>query len=93
VRESQSSFSDPKEACSIAYIRSDFWLQESIKRLETQGLLLQNSMDIIKNANEELNVVKEEAGENVSIKLQAVLKETLDYLHLSVSVRYVMETM
>jgi hypothetical protein len=29
VRESQSAFSDPKVACSIAYVRSDFgWLPE-----------------------------------------------------------------
>jgi hypothetical protein len=36
MHESQSALSDPKVACSIAYIRSNFgWLPESIKRLET----------------------------------------------------------
>jgi hypothetical protein len=39
--ESEGALSDPKEACSIAYIRNNFgWLPERIKRLETQGLLL-----------------------------------------------------
>jgi hypothetical protein len=73
--ESQSAFSDPKVAYSIAYIRSNFgWLRESTKRLETQGLPLQGSMDIMKNASEKLSAVKGEAGESVSTKLQAVLK-------------------
>jgi hypothetical protein len=34
VRESQSAFCDPKVACFIAYIRSNFgWLPETTKRL------------------------------------------------------------
>jgi hypothetical protein len=53
VHESQSAFSDPKVACSIAYIRGNFgWLPGSIKRLETQGLPLQESVDVMKNASE-----------------------------------------
>jgi hypothetical protein len=37
VRESGSEFSDPKVACSIVYVLSNFgWLQENIKRTETQ---------------------------------------------------------
>jgi hypothetical protein len=75
VRESQSAFSDPEVACSIAYIRSNFGLlPENIKRLETQGLPLQESMDIMKSASEKHSVVEGEAGESVSTKLQAVLK-------------------
>jgi hypothetical protein len=62
-------------ACSTPCIRSNFgWLLESIKRLETQGLPLQESMDTMKNASEKLSVVKKEAGESVSTKLQALLK-------------------
>jgi hypothetical protein len=34
------------------------------KRLRTQGLPLQESRDIMKNANEKLSVVKMEAGES-----------------------------
>jgi hypothetical protein len=68
-------------ACSIAYIRSNFrWLQESIKRLATQGLLLQESMDIIKNASEKLSAVKGEAGESISAELQVVLKRNPGFL-------------
>jgi hypothetical protein len=70
MRKSQSAFSDPKVACSIAYIRSNFGLlPEKIKRLETQELPLQKSMDIMKNSCEKLSVVKGEAGEGVSTKL------------------------
>jgi hypothetical protein len=43
VRESQRAFTDPKVACSVAYIRSNFdWFPESIKCLETQGVSLQD---------------------------------------------------
>jgi hypothetical protein len=70
VRESQSAFSDPEVACSVVYIRSNFGLlPESIKRLETQGRLLQESMGIMKKASEKLSV-----GESVATKLQVVLK-------------------
>jgi hypothetical protein len=59
VHESQSAFSDPKVACSNAYIQNNLgWLPENIKRLETQGLPLQISTDIMKNASENLSVVK-----------------------------------
>jgi hypothetical protein len=72
-------------ACSVVYIRSNFgWLPENIKRLETQGRLLQESMEIMKNASEKLSV---------GTKLQAVLERTMDVLHLAVSVKYLMETM
>jgi hypothetical protein len=51
-------------------------------------------MNIIKNASEKLSTVREEASESVPTKLQAMLKkETLDYRHLPVSVRYSMGTM
>jgi hypothetical protein len=75
VHEFQSTLSDPKVACSTAYIQSNFgWLPECVKRLETQGHHLQKSMDITKNVSEKLSVVKGEAGESVSTKLQIVPK-------------------
>jgi hypothetical protein len=49
-------------------------------------------MAIMKNANEKISVVKGDDGEIVSTKLQAVLKKPLDFRHLSVSVKYLMET-
>jgi hypothetical protein len=59
VREPQNAFSDPKVACSIYYIRRNFgWLPKSTRRLGTQILPLQKSMDIMKNASEKLGVVK-----------------------------------
>jgi hypothetical protein len=74
-RESQSAFSNPIVACSIAYIRSNFgWLLDSIKHLETRGLPVLETTDIMKNASEKLSVVEWEAGESVSTKLQAMLK-------------------
>jgi hypothetical protein len=66
--------------CSTTYIRSNFgFLLESKKRLETQGLPLQESTDITKNASEKLSAVKGEVGESVSTKLQAVLKRNLGF--------------
>jgi hypothetical protein len=78
VRESLSAFSDLKVDCSIVYIRSNFGgLPASIKRLGTQGLPLQESIEIMRNASEKLSAVKGEAGESVSTKFQAVLKINL----------------
>jgi hypothetical protein len=63
---SQCAFGGSKVACSVAHIRRNFgWLPDSIKHLESQGLSLQESMDVIKNSSGMLSVVKGEAGENV----------------------------
>jgi hypothetical protein len=44
VRESQTAFSEPEIACSIAYVRSNFgWIPDSIKKLETTRLSMQES--------------------------------------------------
>jgi hypothetical protein len=92
MHESQNAFSDPKVACPAAYIRSNFGLfSESIKRLETHGIPLQGSMDIMENSCEKLSVVKREVCESVSTKLQAVLNKMPNFQHLPVSVRYLME--
>jgi hypothetical protein len=40
-------------------------------------------MDLMKNANEKLSVVRGEGGESVSIGLQAVLRRTSGYLKFS----------
>jgi hypothetical protein len=57
------------------YIRSNFgWLPDNMKCLETQGLPLQESMGIIKNGSGKRSVVKGEACESVSTKLNAVLE-------------------
>ncbi|PNF20455.1 hypothetical protein B7P43_G07698 [Cryptotermes secundus] len=41
---------------------------------------MQESMDLMKNASEKLSVVKGEAGESVSTKLQAVLERNSRFL-------------
>jgi hypothetical protein len=51
VRESQTAFSEPEIACSMAYVRSNFdWIPDNIKKLETTGLPLQESMGILENS-------------------------------------------
>jgi hypothetical protein len=50
------------------------WLPEGIERLETQGIPLQESMDIMKNASGKHNVVKGVTIESVSTKFQEMLK-------------------
>jgi hypothetical protein len=75
VHESQNAFSNQKLACPIAYIRSNFgWLLKSIKRLETKGLPLQESMDVMKIASEKRNAVKWESGESVSHQVAGGVK-------------------
>jgi hypothetical protein len=74
-------------ACSIAYIRSNFgWLPESIqvKRLETQGLPLQESMDIMKNVSEKFGLVKGRLVKVCPPSCRQFEKETLVFRHLQV---------
>jgi hypothetical protein len=49
-------------------------------------------MDIMKNASEKLSVVKGEAGESVSTKMQAVLKRNSGFSTF-ISVQYLTEKM
>jgi Zn-dependent M32 family carboxypeptidase len=59
VHESQTAFNEPEIACSMAYVRSKFgWIPDSIKKLETTGLSLQESMDILENAEVKLGAVR-----------------------------------
>jgi hypothetical protein len=48
-------------------------------------------MDVMKNASEKLIVVKGEASESVSTKLKVVLKKTLNFRHIPVSVMHLTE--
>jgi hypothetical protein len=74
VRESQTAFSEPKIACSMAYVRSNFaWIPDSNKKLETTGHFLQESIDILEN-EDTLSAVRGETGEKVYRKFQAVFK-------------------
>jgi hypothetical protein len=80
VHESQTAFSEPKIACSMAYVRSNFaFIPYSIKKWETTGISLQESMDILENAEVKLNAVQRETGEKVYRKFQAVLKMNPGY--------------
>jgi hypothetical protein len=64
----------------MAYIHSNFgWIPDSIKKLETTGLSLQESMDILENAEVKLSAVRGETGEKVYRKFQAVLKRNPGY--------------
>jgi hypothetical protein len=54
----------------MAYIHSDFgWNPHSIKKLETTGLSLQESMDSLKNAEVKLSAIRGRNGEKIYRKL------------------------
>jgi hypothetical protein len=62
------------------YIHSNFgWIAHSIKKLETTGLSLQESMDILEIAEMKCSVVRGTIGEKISGKFQAVLKRNPGY--------------
>ncbi|KAJ4451509.1 hypothetical protein ANN_02973 [Periplaneta americana] len=74
VHEAQAAFREPNMKCSLAYITSNFgWIPEKIKKLESSGLSLQESMDILEDVKQKLSTVKGEVGINVSRKFQAVI--------------------
>jgi hypothetical protein len=80
VRESQTAFSEPEIVCSMAYVLSNFgWIPDSIKKLETTGLSLQESMDILENAEVKLSAIRGETGDKDYRKFQAVLKRNPGY--------------
>jgi hypothetical protein len=50
----------------MAYIHSNFgWIAHNIKKLETTGLFLQESMKILENAEVKLSAVRRETGEKI----------------------------
>jgi hypothetical protein len=64
----------------MAYIHSNFGsIPHSIKKLETTGLSLQESMDILENAEVKLSAARGETGDKIYRKFQAVLKRNLGY--------------
>jgi hypothetical protein len=64
----------------MAYICSNFpWTPDSIKKLEATGLSLQESMDILDNAEVKLSAVRGETGEKIYRNFQAVLKRNPGY--------------
>jgi hypothetical protein len=88
VRESQTAFSEPEIACSMAYVRSNFgWIPDSINKLETTGISLQESMCFLENAEVKLSAVRGETGEKDYIKFQAVLKKESRLFHFYGSTR------
>lgn len=80
VRESQNAFNEPGVECSLSYIVSNFgWIAKSIKKLETPGLSLKESMNIIEDAEMKLNTVQGETGMKIVQKFQSVLKRNPGY--------------
>jgi hypothetical protein len=80
VRESQTALIETKVASSMAYVRSNFgWILESIKKSETTGISLQESMGILENAEVKLSAVRGETGEKDYRKFQAILKRNPGY--------------
>jgi hypothetical protein len=64
----------------MAYVHSNFsWIPDSVKKLETTVLSLQESMDILENAEVKLSAVRGDIGEKVVRKFQAVLKRNPGY--------------
>lgn len=80
VSESLSAFNNSKVICSVSYIKTHFgWLPDSIKKLETAGLTLQEAIGIVEEAVNKLNAVQGEVGDKVSTKLNAVLNRNPGY--------------
>jgi hypothetical protein len=80
VRKPQTAFREPEIACSTAYVRSNIgWIPDSIKKLETTGLSLQESMGFLENAEVKLSAVRGKIGEKDYRKFQAVSKRNPGY--------------
>jgi hypothetical protein len=89
MSEYQSAFIDPKLACSLSTSEEISTGFGCIKHSETHALPVQESVDVMKcNASENLSVVKV-----CPPSCRLFQYETLDFRHLAVSVRCLMETM
>mgnify|MGYP000462808231 CR=1 FL=1 len=83
VSESLSAFNSSKVLSSVSYIASHFsWLPDSINKLETSGMPLQEAMGIMEDAVQKVSVVPGEVGGVVSTKLQSVLNKNPGYSNL-----------
>jgi nucleoid DNA-binding protein len=72
VHESQGAVSNQKWPLQLFTLKQFRLASREYKKFRNPRL--QESMDIMENASEKFSAVKEEAGESVSTKLQAVLK-------------------
>ena len=80
VSESLLAFNSDKVLLSVSYIASHFsWLPNSIKKLETSGMVLQEAVKIMEDAVQKVSVVPGEVGSVVSTKMQSVLNKNPGY--------------
>ncbi|KAJ4427020.1 hypothetical protein ANN_26819 [Periplaneta americana] len=74
VRETQSAFSDSKVQCQLAYIQSNFgFIADSIIKLETRGMPLKTSLDIVEDVKSKLSAVEGIVGIGVMKKFVSVM--------------------
>ncbi|KAJ4438294.1 hypothetical protein ANN_14233 [Periplaneta americana] len=79
VREAQSAFSESKVQCQLAYIPSNFgFIADNIIKLETRGMPLNTSLDIVEDVKSKLSAVEGIVGIGVMKNLYLLWEETLD---------------
>ena len=67
----------------MGYIKSNFGLiPENIEKLETVGLSLMESMDIIRDVENKLSAVRGSVGEKVTKKFKSVIERNPGYASL-----------
>ena len=75
IRLSQESFGNPIVPQNLAYILSNFSiLPNAIKKLETQGLSLAQSLDLLSEVKEKISQTEGIVGQVIQKKLDCVLK-------------------
>lgn len=80
VREAQTLFEDPLLAVEVQLIKTNFtFLARSIRKLETGGLPLLESLDVVNQVGEELAKITSPVGRHVSRKFEAVLQKNPGY--------------
>lgn len=77
IQEAQEIFLKNGVCEELAFIKTNFaCLSDAIKTLETRGLLLSKSIEIVERVNKSLNSLQ---NNNISQKLTAVLKKNTGY--------------
>lgn len=75
VRDAQSAFSDSEVQCQLAYIQSNFgFIADSILKLETRGMPLKKSLDIVEDVKSKLSAVEGTVGIEVMKKFESVME-------------------
>lgn len=80
MKETHIILDDPSLETNLVFIHVNYgYLPKTIEKLETQGLSLTTSIEIVKNVNDKLSSVSGKNGKEIQDKFKNVLDKNKGY--------------